>query len=121
MRFLLIAFTTIIILSCQSGLPIEGKWKTTSKFYQATFQVYDKYIQTLSYNDGTYRYNYGNGEKKFFAKYLTLKDDMVIDAVAGATNTKKPPIKIEIINTDSLKVTTSSIGKPVTEIWTKIK
>lgn len=121
MRLVVLLICLFFVISCRQELAIEGKWKTTSKFYQATYKVYDKYIQTLSYNDGTNRYKYGNSEKKFFAKNLIQKDKFIVDAVAGATNSANPPVKIEIINSDSLKVTTTMAVKPIIEYWTKIK
>ena len=128
MKGWIITLLLIISMSCNHQPDdMVGKWKTHSKHYTATFQIFEEGKKlnglVLYYNDGTSKYNYDKNKPYYLFKGLKKKDDVYIDAMTGATTKSDTPKTLEIKkrNIDTLDVTTYIRNKPLREVWTRNK
>ena len=106
--------------------PIVGLWNVQSNYYKATFKIAsekNKLVgKVIYYNDDTTILHETRTEKDIFLFNLKETDNNTyIDAVSGATETKKHTTSISIKHKDTLEVTTYISKKPLTETWIRNK
>lgn len=113
----------MLLISC-SGKPKEliGIWQLDSPYYRATYAIEEqdeKIIgRILYYNDDTYVYTETGTQKDIFLHQIAKNDSIYIDALSGATITKKE-ITMRLIAKDTLEVTSYIKNKPLKEFWIK--
>ena len=99
-----------------------GKWQVKSPHYKAIYSIEEdnnKIVGKVNYyNDGTYVYRAKGTNKDIFLHEIKQKDGLYIDAISGATITKKELV-IKQKNEDTLEVTTYIRNKPLKELWIK--
>ncbi len=113
------------VISCaKKEVPLIGIWEVDSKFYKATCEILEEKNEVkgvvLYYNDDTTVYKYEEGQpKNYFFNNLKEKNDLFVDALAGATNTKNSEnnITLNLLSKDTLEVTSYILHKPLKEIW----
>ena len=118
-------FLFIFSCSSQKGLndDLFGTWIVSSKFYKATCEILKEDGQVkgkiLFYDNGTLRHYHSKNKPYYFFQNLIEKDQIYVDAVSGATQTKldNTNLTIEVIHKDTLKVTTFIQKQPIQEFW----
>lgn len=117
----------ILLTACTAKNDVlEGKWKLSSLFYNASYQIIDKGDEfeavVLSYNDGTSNYQYRDDERYYAFTDLKRKDDIYVDGTSGATKQKgKAKVSVKVLHKDSLELTTSIANQELKEIWIRVK
>ncbi len=108
----------------QKPKELIGIWEVKSPHYRATYAIeeYNNRIvgKIQYYNDDTYVYKGTGTEKDIFLHKIKRKDSVYIDAISGATMTKKDLV-IKQKSPDTLEVTTYIRNKPLKEFWIKKK
>lgn len=113
----------LLLLSCaEQPKELIGIWQVNSPYYKATYSIEEQNNVIVGkvkyYNDDTYIYRETGTDKDIFLHKITRKDSIYIDAVSGATITKKELI-IKQKSEDTLEVTTYIHNKPLKEFWIK--
>jgi len=113
----------LLLISC-SKKPKEliGVWEVKSLFYKATYCIEDKDDKIIGriiyYNDGTYIYKETGTEKDIFLHKIEKKSGLYIDAISGATITKKETT-MKLVGKDTLEVISYIKNRPLKEYWIK--
>ena len=109
-----------------NGGELIGDWKVISNFHKTTCRIQEVEGSLkgliLQSDDGTTQYQYdGIKPQRFLFENLKKRNNQYIDAVSGATTKdgETPSLSIEVKNMDTLMVTTYSLNRPLTEIWTR--
>lgn len=120
-RALLLLTCSLFIFCSKKEHKIIGLWNVKSNYYKATYKIEqqsNKLVgRVIYYNDGTTVLHETKTDKDLFLFDLKLKKDTYIDAVSGATNTKKQTTSIKLKHNDTLEVTSYIMKKPLIETW----
>lgn len=120
-----IGFSLIVLLlvSCsQKPSELIGIWEVKTPYHNAIYSIEEYQDQIVGkvkyYNDDTFIYRGSGTEKDIFLHKIKRKDDVYIDAISGATVSKKELI-IERKHPDTLEITKYIHHKPLKEFWIK--
>jgi LEA14-like dessication related protein len=119
-----IFFLTVVFLISCTKKPTEliGIWEVQSPFYKARYAIEEHKDNVVAkikyYNDDTYVYRESGTDKDIFLYKIQKKEDVYVDAISGATITKKE-ITLKLKSKDTLEVTTYIRNKPLKEFWIK--
>ncbi len=125
-------FVLIVILgisSCnQTPNLLEGSWSVSSDFYKANYRITKQgrmhHALILMYDDGTTRFKHDPLNPNYLFKSLRSRNDGIyVDAISGATKSKNTQANFRIsqINIDTLFVDQYIKGKPISEVWVRMK
>ncbi|MDT7832618.1 hypothetical protein RQM59_09515 [Flavobacteriaceae bacterium S356] len=123
MKKLIFYLLLLALISCSnSPKELAGIWEVKSPFYKAIYSIEDQNDKMvgkiLYYNDDTYIYRETGTKKDVFLHQLEKKGDLYIDAISGATISKKG-ITLKLIGKDTLEVTSYIRNNPLKEFWIK--